>query len=146
MASEGFQSRHAIIPIEIDTKGPKAFSVSVGSIVARFTKENIEYELNSTCRMLSRLENLGVMGQPDWKLLTMEVIYVDDSIIPVIPPTLGGFDGGNFKNGSRKSYRCLSLLLEEKGHKVNNDLAGVDDPKSVEDVIRRNQEWLLNSV
>jgi hypothetical protein len=146
MASNGSQSRHTIIPVEIDINGTKAFSVSLGSIVARFTRGNIDYELTSTCRMLSRLENLGVAEEPDWKLLTMEVIYVDDSIIPVIPPTLSGFDGCGLENGIRKSYLCLSLLLAEKGHKVNNDLPGVDDPQSVEDVLRRNHEWLLNSI
>ena len=146
MAANGSQSRHTIIPVEIDVNGLKAFSVSHGSIVARFTREHIEYELSSACRMLSRLENLGTTGRPDWKLLTMEVIYVDDSIIPVIPPTLSGFDNGDLESSTRKSYRCLSLLLAEKGHKVNNDLPGVDDPQSVEDVLRRNQEWLLNSI
>lgn len=59
--------------------------------------------------MLSRPENLGVVGRPDWKLLTMEVIYVDDSIIPVIPPTFSGFDVSDFEKGTRKvivAYRC----------------------------------------
>ena len=145
MAANGSQSRHAIIPVEIDINESKAFAVSLGSIVARFTRDNMDYELTSTCRMLSRLENLGVMGRPDWKLLTMEVIYVDDSIIPVIPPTLHGFDDGNLESGTRKSYKCLSLVLAERGHTVNNDLPGVDDMQSVEDVMRRNHEWLLNS-
>ena len=141
MASKGSSALHVINPVEVEIKGSKAFSISVGNITARFTSEKSEYELVSNCRFLSRLQRIDGPGGPVWKLLTMEVIYVHDSIVPVVPES-GSFDVKNVDSTMRKSYKFLSWLLAEKGNKVSNNLPGVDDEESVKDVMGRSSEWL----
>ncbi len=144
MASKGSSSLHSITPVEVDINGSKAFSVSVGNINARFIREETEYELISNCRFLSRLQIINGPGGEVWKMLTMEVIYIHDSIVPVVPYTGPiSFDVKDMDGSMRKSYRYLSWLLAERGHTVNNELPGVDDEQSVKDVMGRSQEWLL---
>ncbi len=143
MASKGSSSLHSITPVEIDINGSKAFSVSVGNINARFIRQEIEYELISNCRFLSRLQRIDGPEGEVWKMLTMEVIYIHDSIVPVVPYTGPiSFDVKDMDGSTRKSYRFLSWLLAERGHTVNNDLPGIDHEQSVRDVIDRSQEWL----
>lgn len=134
---------HVIHPVEIGVNGAKAFSVSVGNITARFTRDEIEYDLVSTCRFLSRLERWNGPDEPAWKMLTMEVIYIHDSVIRVIPETWSStFNLPHDDTHPRKSYKFLALLLAARGHKVNNDLPGVDDEQSVREVMDRNLNWL----
>jgi hypothetical protein len=143
MASSGSLALHTINPVEIDINGSKAFSVSTGNISARFTRGESDYDLVSSCRFLSRLQTLDGPGKPVWKILTMEVIYIHDAIVPVVPQIgPSTFDTTNMDRSTRKSYRFLSSLLAERGHKVSNDLPGVDDEQSVKDLMDRNHEWM----
>ena len=141
MASKGSLALHTISPVEININGSKAFSVSVGNITARFTSGESEYELVSNCRFLSRLQRIDGLGEWVWKILTMEVIYINDSVVSVVPEA-GSFDVKKMDSTARKSYKFLSWLLAERGNRVSNDLPGVDDGQSVKDVMDRSHKWL----
>ena len=142
MSEAGSNAIHNITPVEVSFKGSKGFSVSVGNIVSRFTKEGTEYELVSNCRFLSRVERIAT-ERHSWKMLSMEVIYINDKISPVFPSlkskslSIGGM--GAFP---RKSYKFLAYCLSEKGYQVKQDLPGVDDERLVEEVLNRNLSWL----
>ena len=142
MAQAGSSAMHHINPVEVTINGLKAFSVSVGNISSRFEKGGSEYELISNCRFLSRLAKVKDNEGGCWKMLSMDVIYQNDSISPVVPngnplemdfPSLAGY---------RQSYKLLSWLLAEKGYTVKKDLPGVDDEQSVRNVMSRSLEWL----
>ena len=85
MASNGPTVIHTINPADVEIRGSKAFAVSVGSICARFERSHCAYDLVSQCRFLSRLQKIDGKSPGIWKLLTMEVIYIYDSILPAFP-------------------------------------------------------------
>jgi hypothetical protein len=143
MATNGLTAIHTINPVDVDIRGSKAFAVSVGSIRARFERSGCDYDLISQCRFLSRLQRLNGHSQRAWKLLSMEVIYLYDSILPTFPQ--GGHSPlviENMPDTTRKSYKYLSWLLMEQGHEVDSRMPGVDDETSVRDVMDRNFSWL----
>ena len=143
MAENGSNAIHNITPVEITINGSKAFSISVGNILMRFTKNGTEYELVSKCRFLSRVERLAGQASQIWKMLSMEVIYINDAISQVIPDTMsGGFSFEEAGAFPRRSYRLLAYCLSEKGYPIKQDLPGVDDEKLVADVLDRNLSWV----
>lgn len=144
MAEQGSSSIHTINPVQITLNGDKAFSVSVGSIISRFSKDEIDYDLVSQCRFLSRLERAGDDARRGWKMLSMEVIYVHDAIMPAVPAELREDVYSVIAEGRapRESYRGLAYVLGEMGYQVKDTLPGTDDQSSVEAVLQRNQSWL----
>jgi hypothetical protein len=149
MAARGGGSTiHTITPVDVRINGAKAFSVSVGSIISRFSRDGTNYDLVSHCRFLSRLQKDGDGdsdgGNKGWKMLSMEVIYIHDGIIPAIPPDIdvefrSAIDA---RTATRESYKYLALVLGQKGYSVKNSLPGVDDPQRVEAVMQKNLSWL----
>ncbi|KIW33927.1 uncharacterized protein PV07_00741 [Cladophialophora immunda] len=141
MAKAGTSSLHTIQPAEITLNGDKAFSQSVGTISTRMQRDSKEYELISRCRMLSKLRLVGQW----WYMLSMEVIYLQDSIVPVIPESFtSDADFARAISGKRKSYQLLAWVLEEHGLTINNKLPGSDDRESVEKVLGTNEAWLFS--
>lgn len=142
MSAAGSNPVHNITPAEVTINGHRAFSVSVGDIVNRFTKDGSEYELDSKCRFLSRVEKVASGSQP-WKMLSMEVIYISDKILPVFPSSESkGLSIEGIGDFPRKSYQFLAYCLAEKGYQVKKDLPGVDDECLVAEVLSRNSSWL----
>ena len=143
MSEKGSNAIHNITPVEVTINGSKAFSVSVGNITNRFSRNSSEYELVSNCRFLSRVERVDGQAGQIWKMLSMEVIYINDRISPVFPVLDSSnisFEGmGNFP---RSSYKFLAYCLAEKGYQVKCDLPGVDDETLVAEVLNRNLFWL----
>lgn len=72
-------------------------------------------------------------------MLTLELIYMRDSITPVYPakePKYG--DLSHF----RKSYRFTAWMVAQRGLIIKNDLPGEDDPESMKELLTRNQAWI----
>jgi hypothetical protein len=111
--------------------------------MVRFEKYGYEYDILSYCRFLSRLQGIDEGGGQAWKLLTMEVIYIQDSVVLAFPHSdLRTLELGDWKGSTHKSYKYLSWLLAEQGHEVGDDLPGVDDEQSVKTVMTKSYEWL----
>lgn len=148
MASSGNSASHTIQPVEITVHQSKAFAQSVGTICVRFEKDGADYDLVSTCRFLSRLQLVEIVpGSPScWRMLSIEMIYLQDSIIPVTPPAfLADVSTAQCMATKRKSYRLLSWALTRKGLTIRDDLPGSDDMASVQAVVGNNQKWLSGS-
>lgn len=142
MAAKGLSALHIITPVDINIKRSKAFAVSVGSINARFERDGKEFDIISHCRFLSRLAAIS-REENTWKMLSMEVIYVQDTILPAFPGIeSNGLVLDNLPSTVRKSYRYLTWLLRENGREVDNSMPGVDDEESVKNVLEKNHLWL----
>ncbi|KAL3442488.1 hypothetical protein BJX65DRAFT_299000 [Aspergillus insuetus] len=145
MAARGGGSTiHTITPVDVRINGGKAFCVSVGSIISRFSSGGVDYDLVSHCRFLSRLQKEGDSGNRGWMMLSMEVIYIHDGIIPAIPADIdvqfqAAVDAGTT---TRESYKYLALVLLQRGYRVKDSLPGVDDPQRLEAVMQKNLSWL----
>jgi hypothetical protein len=143
MSEKGSNAIHNIMPAEVTIDNTKAFSISVGNITSRFTRDGVEYDLVSNCRFLSRLEMLEEQSCQLWKMLSMEVIYINDKISPILP--FSGHKGMDFEGAGdfpRQSYKLLAYCLSQKGYQVKQDLPGTDDDRLVSEILTRNFSWL----
>ena len=129
---------HSINPAEIDIRGSKALTESFCTMTSRFEHAGHEFDKVSNVRLISQLEKV----QGDWKLLTLECIYIRDKVIPTapLPPDTSILFHGVEK--FRKSYRYATWLLGTIGLTVSDRLPGEDDAGSVEEVLYRNRTWL----
>ena len=76
-------------------------------------------------------------------MLSIEMIYMQDSVLPVVPKSISSdLEYSDSLANRRKSYQSLSWILQRKGHTVNSKLPGIDDVESVAKVLSRNKEWL----
>ena len=145
MAAAGSQAIHTIQPVEIEVNGSKGFAQSVGTIATRFERDGNQYDMVSKCRMLSRLMQVQSADstQKNWYMVSMEVIYLQDSILPVLPEAFSSDqEFVRAMSKKRKSYALLSMILEAKGFAINDKLPGSDDKDSVDTVLETNRRWL----
>jgi len=58
----------------------------------------------------------------------MDVIYIQDSVVPAFPHScLRSLELGDWKGSTPKSYKYLPWLLAEQGHEVGDDFPEVED-------------------
>ncbi|VUC24153.1 unnamed protein product [Clonostachys rosea] len=136
MTTGGTPSTHNILPVEIHRQGDKAVSESTGSIMARVKYNNVDYDLISYAKFISRLERVDGV----WKMLSLEAIYERDTLQPVYPGT--GERIVAIEEHGRASYRCLSWLLLQKGFTVDQELPGSDIKGSTEKLLNDCFAWL----
>jgi len=86
--SDAGQIIHIVTPVEINIKGSKALAVSIANIAARFKYGGRDVDLISWARLISKLERVDAGRKSSWKLMTLEVIYMRDSIIPAAPSSI----------------------------------------------------------
>ena len=126
------------MPADIDVRGFKAFADGWCIIQARVDVGEYEYELKTCIRLLYRCEKV----QGEWKIVTLEPIYLHDLLTPLASaPNLLLDDLKRF----RKSYRFTAWVMEQRGIPISNKLPGEDDAKSVEEIYERHQAWLNES-
>ncbi|KAE8422245.1 hypothetical protein BDV36DRAFT_279985 [Aspergillus pseudocaelatus] len=134
MASGGTGTVHTICPIKVHLMGDEAVTGSTGSISIRFSYEGQRYDCISFTRVICRLQKVD--GK--WNLLTSEDTYDRDSMASVLSSAQVDF---RILSGSRESYRSIAWLLGEKGPNVKQDLPGVDDPSSCDELMDRSFRW-----
>ena len=132
---------HDITPIiiEFGTEN-KALSESTGRIYARFSHEGVDLVLTSWVRFFTRLEKVRSGDGNEWKMLSLEVIYMFDTLVPSIPAPLA-LDF-SIVEIARRSYKCIAWHVAQFGVVVRDDLPGEDDPQSVREVENRNYAWI----
>ncbi|KAL2783000.1 hypothetical protein BJX66DRAFT_345343 [Aspergillus keveii] len=113
---------HQVVPAEFEIKGWKAVADCWCFITARLEMNQHDYELKTSLRLLYRCEKV----KGEWKLISLEPIYIHDLLAPVPPapslelPCLEGL---------RKSYKFTAWMVQQRGITVANDLPGEDVPK-----------------
>lgn len=125
---------------EITVHGSRALAISTCQITTRSTIHDVQVDISSWIRVVTRLE----LADKKWKMLTLEVIYLRDSLSPAIagiPSNLSQEDLDLLQN-ARASYRCAMFDVHEHGHPPNGDLPGVDRPDTVREVLARNYDWI----
>ena len=141
MAARGVSPQHVVTPNEIIVNGTNALAISTCLVMTRFEMEGAEFDINALFRIVARAVKIG----NDWKLRTLNCIYVQDSIQPAIP-RVG--DHVNFDLSivadARKSYRALCWSIARKGGKPNLDMMGEDNPQEAEDFMMQMYSWIEN--
>lgn len=135
---------HAITPAEIDIRGAKALSESLCTMTSRFAHEGFEFDKVSSVRLISRLSKVMIGNQAAWRMLSLECIYIRDTMNPVLPLPRDSWPQFHGIEKFRSSYRCAAWLLNSLGITVSDDMAGEDRRASVEEVLNRNREWIAH--
>ena len=130
---------HQLVPAVIDVRGTKGYAESNCLIMSRFPHDGHDYDMSCWCHLLSRVEKVDGA----WKILTLDVIYLRDLIVPV--PGSPELDFSQVKDWPRKSYKFTTWHLIQRGLVVRKDLPGWDDEQSVNQVRGRNLVWLNQS-
>ena len=102
----------------------------------RLTEDGIDYDCISYGRFLSKLERVENHG---WRMLSVEVIYERDSIVPASPVSS---DLCIDTAGLRESYKYMAWALARTGFEVRNDLPGTDMPETVDRKMDELFQWL----
>lgn len=135
-------------------RGIKALSISFCTMTSRFERQGFEYDKISTVRLLSRLERLHTSASQSstsasrpstsvWKLLTLECIYIRDSIVPAAPHPSDAV-APCFAAASKfpRAYRYSAWLLSTIGIESRDDLPREDDPDGVARVFADSRRWI----
>lgn len=130
---------HQLIPGQIQVRGLKALVDSWCIIQTRNidSENHLEYDMTTWLRIFSQCEKINNSGE--WKILTLEPIYMRDLIMPVPPLPMPDF--GDELRHFRRSYRFTAWSVSRRGLHVRYDLPGDDVPESVMEVCKRNQAW-----
>lgn len=134
-------STHSIQPVNIEINGDKALAFSYGHITLRFSENDKEYDMVSWGWWIHRTVKLQGASGRNWTLVAMRFMYDRDSITPTCPtpgPTLEIHPD----DGARKSYKYLDWVLTRRGYSISRELAGTDDPSSIEKLRAQEHQWL----
>ncbi|KFY34490.1 hypothetical protein V494_06725 [Pseudogymnoascus sp. VKM F-4513 (FW-928)] len=131
-------------PVEIHVSGHRATSEAFCLITSLLTLDGVDYELASYMRLLTRLEKLPESGQ--WRMLSLESIYVRDRIVTAFP----GEGPGTLVMSEEvkaypKGYRHLALVMRYRGLNPKVDLPHEDDQEGVKKLLDQNRAFLENA-
>ncbi|KAK4500578.1 hypothetical protein PRZ48_008767 [Zasmidium cellare] len=131
---------HFIDPVLIQVNGNRAISDSAIFITRAFDYSGHEYELGSRLRALSRF----VKVDGEWKMLSLEAIYIRDRLIstsPIAPKENIVLD--EEKMAFPKEYRWTAWLMSIGGKVTpRNDLPRNGKIEEVRMMVERNERFL----
>jgi len=136
MAERNVHASHRLGPIYVTLAGERAIAQLVAIIDVPFRLKGTEVMMSSHTRLLLRAERREAV----WRLSGFDVVYLRDEIVPVIPGQTFSVDPAALK-AFRPSYRFLSYCFASVGYPVPNDLAGVDRPDLVDNLVREIYGW-----
>ncbi|GFF26145.1 hypothetical protein IFM61606_09656 [Aspergillus udagawae] len=140
-------------PVDIRVKGRRATSEAFCQITSSISLHGVDYELSSYIRLATRLEkcpgeaDIGP-GLDQWRMLSLEAIYVRDRLVRAFPDLGRGAPAPCSLadllevEGYPRSYRNMALVMLKRGLRPRPDLPNEDDQESVQRVLGRNQEFL----
>ena len=143
MASSGTYSAHTFSPVEVqfNESRTKGIAFSTGSVTIRLTYEEVEYDVVSWVRFVSKVQKLENVG---WRLLSLEAIYDRDSLVPTKPIAGSSQPPVIETASSRASYKYLTWALTLRGYNIAQDLPGTDDKKSMKKCLDAANKWLTS--
>lgn len=98
----------------------KALSESTGRIYTRFSHKGVDLVSTPWVRFFTRLEKIQGGVENEWKMLSLEVIYMFDTLVPTIPAPLA-LDFSIVEN-THRSYKCIAWHIAQFGVVVWDDL------------------------
>ena len=146
LSSDAVAIMHDITPviIQFGANGRKALSESTGRIFARYAHQGVDMVMTNFVRLFTQLEKVNVEGQDTWKMLSLECLYMFETLGPCLPPPpdkplILDFSG---LEDARRSYKAVVWHIGTLGGSVRDDLPGIDEPQTVKEIEDRNQAWI----
>jgi len=136
MAARGMKAKHRLGPVLVSLNTTRAVATLSGIIDIPTVLEGKEFTLSAHCLMVYRVEKRDAQ----WRLMSFEVIYRRDELIPAIPGDTVDLPR-ELLASFRQSYRYLSYSLHLTGYQVNHSLAGEDQPETGQALLEGAFSW-----
>jgi hypothetical protein len=128
---------HKIHNIVVKISGRKAVAEMVSEIQSRMEIGGADCDLVSHVRLFYRL----LKSDDGWKILSIDCLYIKDSILPALPMSNPDWSRAEFAV-FRPSYRCLCFFLAKMGKEINDELPGEDRPETIAAIYAEYGVWL----
>lgn len=132
----GTSAKHKLGPIVVRVNGNKAVALLNATICTQFTVNGVEADLDCDTRLIYRAFKMNAT----WLLTHLDCVYESDRMSATTPGEQLVIDRETLDR-YRKSYRCLSFILEQTGKSVNKDLPGDDRPDQVRQLYKEVFAW-----
>lgn len=136
MAKRGVLAKHRLGPILVNLAGDRALASMSAIIDLPVKLYGVELTLSAHARFLYCAERRG--GR--WGLHSFDAIYMRDELTPSIPGQSVTIDPQQVKD-FRPSYRMLTYYLKTQGYEIDANLAGEDQPATVEKLNSELYAW-----
>jgi SnoaL-like domain len=121
----------------IDVNGGRAIAEVPMTIEFRGVFRGVEVDVASHMRMLHRVEK----GPTGWRFAASVAIFDRDAMTPALPGAAPALSPADLQ-GSRPSYRVLSLWMTDRGYTVPSDRYGLDRPAELAELYAEAYAWL----
>ena len=125
-------------PVDIHVRGDRGVSKAFCVVTSSITLDGVDYEVASHMCLFIRLQKLS--DSNEWRLLSLESSYVRDRLLTAFPTVHADVQLAKTHEAQAypKSYRCLALVMLNRGLKSRPDLPHEDDPESVSRILDHN--------
>ena len=134
----GWHIMHVTHPTLVQVQGERAIAETTTFIVRRANINGILVDITIYCLLYSRVER----REGAWRLLTFDVVYEKDTMVPVNPADRLEL---NWEELEREpaAYRFSAYNLRKIGRNVRfDDLYSTDRPERVAELYRAAEDWL----
>lgn len=137
----GWHLTHLTGPTQVQVQGNRAIAETNTLIIRRSVLNGVLADATIYCRLHSRVERRN----GEWRILTLDVIYEKDTIIPVYPSDRLELNREELAQAPA-AYRFTSYNLKKIGYSVRaDDLYATDHPERVAQLYREAEDWLYAS-
>ncbi len=133
-------SLHQLAPSVVKIRGDRALADTGCQLLGFQDFEGVPVVRMGQVRLLWRAEKLGSA----WLIMSLNVIYVRDLLLPCNPNKVPKIDDAEIAK-YRLSYRYESLVFAHAGRPVHDDLPGIDRPETVSAVRAADAAWLAGA-
>jgi hypothetical protein len=134
----GWQIRHIPHPTVVQVRGDRAIAETTTLIIRRAQVDGVLVDVTIYCQLYSRVER----REGTWRILTTDVIYEKDTMVPVYASDHFEPDREELEK-QPPAYRFSAYNLKKIGYPVNPDeLYFTNRPERVAQLHREAQEWL----
>ncbi|KAG5983000.1 hypothetical protein E4U55_000999 [Claviceps digitariae] len=128
-------------PVGINVQDYRATSEAFCTLTGEITIDDVDYELASYVRLLSRLEK-SKLGE--WHILSLEAIYIRDRLVSTLPGARVTCRPDLLKEaeGYPGAYRKLALVMLHRDLTPRRNLPHEQDQQGVQLLLEANQAFL----
>ena len=134
----GWHLTHLTGPTQVQVHHDRAIAETNTLIIRRSVLEGILVDATIYCRLYSRVERRDGI----WRILTLDVVYEKDTVIPVYPSDHLELNREELERGPA-AYRFTAYNLGKIGYSARpDDLYATDHPEHVAQLFQEAENWL----
>ncbi|MHB8595584.1 MAG: nuclear transport factor 2 family protein [Ktedonobacteraceae bacterium] len=134
----GWHLTHMTAPTQVQVQNDRAIAETNTLIIRRSALDGILVDATIYCRLYSRVERRDGI----WRILTLDVIYEKDTVVPVYHSDQLELNREELERGP-SAYRFTAYNLSKIGYAARpDDLYATDHPEHVAQLLQEAEEWL----